>query len=153
MRARTFDEVPRPPPRTRNPNEQDPDPARPAATLALALGTASAQDTVRIGTEGAYAPWNYLDDAGELAGFEIDLGNARCASAPGITCEFVQNEWDSIIPNLQAGNYDVIMAGMSITEERMEHDRVQRADYYPPDPSRYIAAAGHRDRLRRHEAA
>ena len=109
------------------------------ATLALA-GTAHAQDTVRIGTEGAYAPWNYIDDSGELAGFEIDLGGALCERA-GLTCEFVQNEWDSIIPNLQAGNYDVIMAGMSITEERQEQIAFSEA-YYPPDPSRYIAAAG-----------
>ena len=109
------------------------------ATLALA-GTAHAQDTVRIGTEGAYAPWNYIDDSGELAGFEIDLGEALCERA-GLTCEFVQNEWDSIIPNLQAGNYDVIMAGMSITDERQEQIAFSEA-YYPPDPSRYIAAAG-----------
>ena len=107
-----------------------------AATLA---GTAQAAD-VRIGTEGAYAPWNYVDDAGELAGYEIDLGRAVCERA-GVECEFVQNEWDSIIPNLQAGNYDVIMAGMSITDERKESISFT-ADYYPPDPSRYIAAKG-----------
>ena len=109
------------------------------ATLALA-GAAHAQDTVRIGTEGAYAPWNYIDESGELAGFEIDLGNELCARAE-MTCEFVQNEWDSIIPNLQAGNYDMIMAGMSITDERKE--QIAFTDYYyPPDPSRYIAAEG-----------
>ena len=109
-----------------------------AASLAAA-GAASAAD-VRIGTEGAYAPWNYLDESGELAGYEIDLGNAVCERI-GVECEFVQNEWDSIIPNLQAGNYDVIMAGMSITDERMETISFTEA-YYPPDPSRYIAAAG-----------
>jgi len=114
-----------------------------APALAIALGTlagtALAAD-VRIATEGAYAPWNYLDDSGELAGFEIDLGNALCERA-GVECEWVQNEWDSIIPNLQAGNYDVIMAGMSITDERMETIDFS-VDYYPADPSRYIARAG-----------
>ena len=114
-----------------------------ASTLAVALaavtGTALAAD-VRIATEGAYAPWNYLDDAGELAGFEIELGNALCEKA-GVECEWVQNEWDSIIPNLQAGNYDVIMAGMSITDERMEAIDFSD-DYYPADPSRYITTAG-----------
>ena len=114
-----------------------------APTLAIALGTLSgtalAAD-VRIATEGAYAPWNYLDDSGELAGFEIDLGNALCERA-GVECEWVQNEWDSIIPNLQAGNYDVIMAGMSITDERMETIDFS-ADYYPADPSRFISRAG-----------
>tara|TARA_R110000868_G_scaffold15678_13_gene71245 strand:+ start:1776 stop:2528 length:753 start_codon:yes stop_codon:yes gene_type:complete len=111
------------------------------AAALLALGTtAQAQETVRIATEGAYAPWNFLDDSGAPAGFEIDLGNAICEQAE-LSCEFIINDWDSIIPNLLAGNYDVIMAGMSITEERLETiDFTQ--NYFPPDPSLYIAAAG-----------
>ena len=112
-----------------------------AAAAILALGTAAqAQETIRIATEGAYAPWNYVNEAGELAGYEIDLGNAICETA-GLTCEFVSNDWDSIIPNLLAGNYDLIMAGMSITEERLE--TIDFSDnYFPPDPSKYVAAAG-----------
>ncbi len=111
-----------------------------AATAALVLAGPALAADVRIATEGAYAPWNYLDDNGELAGYEIDLGNEVCARA-GVECEWVINEWDSIIPNLQAGNYDVIMAGMSITDERMEMIDFSEA-YFPPDPSRYIALAG-----------
>ena len=110
-----------------------------ASALALAAGAALAQDagTVRIGTEGGYPPYNYVDDAGELAGFEIELGQALCERA-GLTCEFVQNEWDSIIPNLTSGNYDLIMAGMSITDEREEVvDFTQ--NYYPPTASVYVA--------------
>jgi polar amino acid transport system substrate-binding protein len=118
-----------------------------AAALALAAGVATgvatgaatgalAQDTVRISTEGAYPPYNYIDDAGELTGFEVELGNELCTRA-GLTCEFVQNEWDSIIPNLASGNYDAIMAGMSITEEREAVvDFTQ--NYYPPSPSVYV---------------
>lgn len=111
------------------------------AAAIMALGSAAqAQDTVRIATEGAYAPWNFLDDSGKPAGYEIDLANAICAQAK-ITCKIVTNEWDSIIPNLVAGNYDVIMAGMSVTEERSQ--TVQFADEYKPvDPSRYIALPG-----------
>ena len=104
-----------------------------AAALIALTGAASAQ-TVRLGTEGAYAPWNFLDDAGKVAGYEIDLGNELCSRA-GLTCEWVVNEWDSIIPNLQAGNYDAIMAGMSITDERKE--TIDFSDnYFPPDPSK-----------------
>ena len=44
-----------------------------AAALAALSTAANAQETLRIGTEGAYAPWNFVNDAGELAGFEIDL--------------------------------------------------------------------------------
>lgn len=111
-----------------------------AAALAVLSTAANAQETLRIGTEGAYAPWNFVNDAGELAGFEIDLGNAICENT-GMTCEFVQSEWDPIIPNLVAGNYDVIMAGMSITEERMETISFTQ-DYFPPDPSKYIVLTG-----------
>jgi polar amino acid transport system substrate-binding protein len=111
-----------------------------AAAAVLALGSAAqAQETVRIATEGAYAPWNFLNDAGAPAGFEIDLGNAVCAQA-GLTCEWIVNDWDSIIPNLLAGNYDAIMAGMSITEERLQTIDFSQ-NYFPPDPSKFVAAA------------
>jgi polar amino acid transport system substrate-binding protein len=110
------------------------------AALAFAGSAAIAQDVVRIGTEGAYEPYNYIDQAtGELTGFEIELGNELCKRA-GLTCEFVQNAWDSIIPNLQSGNYDLIMAGMSITDERKEViDFTQ--NYVPPSASVYLAAS------------
>jgi polar amino acid transport system substrate-binding protein len=112
-------------------------------SIALASAVISApamSETVRIGTEGAYAPYNYVDDNGKLAGYEIDLGNALCAEA-GLTCEFVANEWDSIIPNLIAGNYDAIMAGMSITDERKQTINFSE-EYYPSEPSRFAAASG-----------
>jgi polar amino acid transport system substrate-binding protein len=105
--------------------------------LALAAGGALAQDTVRMGTEGAYPPYNFVNDAGEVDGFERELGDALCAKV-GVTCEWVTNEWDSIIPNLTSGNYDTIMAGMSITPEREEIvDFTQ--NYYPPTASAFMA--------------
>ncbi|SPJ24787.1 transporter substrate-binding domain-containing protein [Palleronia abyssalis] len=108
------------------------------AALALSTGMALAQqDTVRLGTEGAYPPYNFLNDDGEVAGFERELGDELCARAE-LTCEWVTNEWDSIIPNLQSGNYDVIIAGMSITDERDEViDFTQ--PYTQPDPSSFAA--------------
>ena len=111
-------------------------------TLAASVLVASPalSQNVRIGTEGAYAPYNYVDDNGKLAGYEIDLGNAICEEAK-LTCEFVTNEWDSIIPNLIAGNYDMIMAGMSVTEERKKTIAFSD-EYYPAAPSRFMAAAG-----------
>ena len=107
------------------------------AVLALTAGAAFAMDTVRLGTEGAYAPWNFLDDNGEVAGFERDLGDELCARAE-LTCEWVTNDWDSIIPNLVSGNYDAIIAGMSITAERDEVIDFTMG-YTPPDPSSYMA--------------
>ncbi len=104
-----------------------------AATSAMADGHA----VVRLGTEGAYAPWNFLNDAGEVDGFERELGDELCARAE-LNCEWVTNEWDSIIPNLVSGNYDAIIAGMSITDERDEVIDFTQA-YTPPDPSGYLA--------------
>ena len=75
--------------------------------------------TVRLGTEGAYPPYNFINDTGEVDGFERELGDELCARAE-LTCEWVTNDWDSIIPNLVSGNYDAIIAGMSITDERDE---------------------------------
>ncbi len=114
------------------------------ATTALALSAGFAladghAKTIRMGTEGAYPPYNFINDAGEVDGFERELGDELCARAE-LTCEWVTNEWDSIIPNLVSGNYDVIIAGMSITDERDEViDFTQ--NYTQPDPSAYLAAS------------
>ena len=109
-----------------------------AAALALTAGLASAQ-TVRMGTEGAYPPYNFINDAGEVDGFEREVGDELCKRAE-LTCEWVTNDWDSIIPNLVSGNYDTIMAGMSITDERDEViDFTQ--NYYPPTASAYVATS------------
>ena len=67
-----------------------------AAVLALSTGLAMAQ-TVRMGTEGAYPPYNFINDAGEVDGFEREMGDELCKRA-ALTCEWVTNDWDSIIP-------------------------------------------------------
>ena len=107
------------------------------AALALTAGLAYAGDTVRLGTEGAYAPWNFINDAGEVDGFEREVGDELCKRAK-LTCEWVVNDWDSIIPNLVSGNYDAIIAGMSITDERDEVIDFT-TNYSQPDPSAYLA--------------
>ncbi len=106
------------------------------ALLALTAGASLAQ-TVRMGTEGAYPPHNFINDKGEVDGFERELGDKMCEMA-GLTCEWVTTDWDSIIPNLQSGNYDTIIAGMSITDER---DKVIdfTQNYIPPASSAYLA--------------
>ena len=74
---------------------------------------------IKIGTEGAYPPWNGTNAAGELEGAEIDLAKDLCARM-NAECELVAQDWDGIIPALQNGKYDAIIAGMSITDERMK---------------------------------
>ena len=107
------------------------------AAVAVALfSTAANAQAIRIGTEGAYEPWNYVDANGNLAGLDIDVMNEMCKRA-GLECTFVQTAWDTIIPNLNAGNYDVIAAGMSITDERKEAINFT-ADYSPPEASGFM---------------
>ncbi len=113
------------------------------AALVSVLATSAAfagGHSVRMGTEGAYPPYNFINDAGEVDGFEREVGDRLCELAE-LDCTWVTNDWDSIIPNLVSGNYDTIIAGMSITAERDEViDFTQ--EYMPPDPSAYMAMAG-----------
>ncbi|MDU8910233.1 transporter substrate-binding domain-containing protein [Aestuariicoccus sp. MJ-SS9] len=110
-----------------------------AFAVSASMAMAASHAVIRMGTEGAYPPWNFLNDAGEVDGFERELGDELCARAE-LNCEWVTNDWDSIIPNLVSGNYDVIIAGMSITDERDEVIDFTQA-YTPPDPSAYVGAA------------
>lgn len=110
------------------------------SVLLLAALSCGGMETVRLGTEGAYPPFAYLNDDRNLEGFEIELGEEMCRRVQ-LKCQWVVNDWDSIIPNLQDGKYDAIMAAMSITEERDKLvDFTQ--PYYPPEASRFAALAG-----------
>ena len=80
--------------------------------VVAASGAVAQEKTVKIATEGAYAPWNFTSAGGKLEGFEIDLANDLCARMK-VKCEIVAQDWDGIIPALQAKKYDAIMAGMS----------------------------------------
>ena len=100
----------------------------------LSLTTIANAKSIRIGTEGAYPPWNNLNSAGDLEGAEIDFGNEACTRM-GVECEWVTQDWDGIIPALLNGKYDIIIAGMSITEERKQ--KVNFTDGYMTDPANF----------------
>ncbi|WP_245636763.1 lysine/arginine/ornithine ABC transporter substrate-binding protein [Azospirillum thiophilum] len=90
-----------------------------AMMAVAAAGAAGAKEwkTVRIASEGAYPPWNATDTSGKLIGFEVELANDLCKRMK-VTCEYVAQDWDGIIPALQQGKYDAIMSAMTITDER-----------------------------------
>lgn len=87
----------------------------------LSAGAAVAETKpteITIATEGAYEPWNFTGPDGKLAGFEIDLANDLCARMK-IKCTIVAQDWDGLIPSLNAKKFDAIMASMIVTDKRL----------------------------------
>ncbi|OQY52244.1 MAG: nickel transporter [Desulfobacteraceae bacterium 4572_89] len=109
--------------------------------IALIAGSAFAGDItkVRIGTEGAYPPFNYVDKNGDLQGFDVDIAKAICKAA-GVECEFVMQDWDGLIPGLLAKKFDAIIASMSITQERLK--KVDFTNKYYLTPAKFVCKKG-----------
>ncbi|NKJ08946.1 polar amino acid transport system substrate-binding protein [Rhizobium sp. SG741] len=89
------------------------------ASVLLAAGSAIGQEKLLIGTDATYPPFESLDASGNFEGFDIDIGKAICAEMKA-ECEFVNNEWDGMIPSLVSGKFDMVISSVSITPERLK---------------------------------
>jgi len=87
-----------------------------ACALVIAASTAQAE-TLKIATEGAYPPFNYVDSNNQLHGFDVDIANALCKQMQ-VECQIVAQDWEGIIPALLAKKYDAVVASMIATDER-----------------------------------
>lgn len=114
-----------------------------AAAVMAAVGSTSvtAKDwkVVRFGIEGAYPPFSWTTNEGDLKGFDVDMANALCEEMQA-KCKIVAQDWDGIIPSLLARKYDAIIAAMSITEERKR--KVDFTNKYALIPNKFVAEKG-----------
>ena len=91
-----------------------------AGVMALASFAASAADTLRVGTHPTFAPFEFLDSASrEYVGFDMDMIR-EIGKRMNVEVEFVNTTFDGIFAGLDKGQYDMIIAAVSITPERQE---------------------------------
>lgn len=112
------------------------------AVLLSAAAPALAQTcpkTIKIATEGAYPPWNFVDANGKLAGWDVEIAEALCKTM-GAECTIAAQAWDGIIPALNAGKFDAIVAQMSMTPKRRE--QVDFTIKYKENTTRFVARKG-----------
>lgn len=109
-----------------------------AGLLLATLATAHAE-TLRFGMDGNYPPFAKQGADGSLQGFDVDIAQALCQSMR-VTCQIVPQDWDGLIPGLNANKYDAILSSMSITAERRK--AVDFTGKYYQVPARMIAKVG-----------
>ena len=110
-----------------------------AAAALIFSGQALAADKLKIGTEGAYPPFNLIDASGEVGGFDVEIAQALCVKMQA-ECEVVTSDWDGIIPALNARKFDFLAASMSITDERKQ--AVDFTEAYYTNKLQFIAPKG-----------
>jgi len=108
-----------------------------AAAVTLAFSAGAVAETLKMGIEAAYPPFNNKDASGQVVGFDVDIGNALCAKMK-VECTIVTSDWDGIIPALNAKKFDFLISSMSITDERKQ--AVDFTNPYYSNKLQFVAA-------------
>ncbi len=104
------------------------------------FGVGASAETLRVGTNATYAPWEYMNTAGEFEGFDMDLARALASKAGYNNVEFIDVEFDALIANLGSDRFDIIMASIDITEDRLKN--IDFIGPYADSPKRAAAKIG-----------
>lgn len=113
-----------------------------AAAVTMAFSATAAAETLKMGIEAAYPPFNNKDASGQVVGFDVDIGNALCAKMK-VECTIVTSDWDGIIPALNAKKFDFLISSMSITDERKQ--AVDFSEPYYSNKLQFIAPKANAD--------
>ena len=108
-----------------------------AAAVSMAFSATAMAETLTMGIEAAYPPFNNKDASGNVVGFDKDIGDALCAKMKVEKCEVYVSDWDGIIPALNAKKFDFLISSLSITEERK--GAVDFTDPYYSNKLQFIA--------------
>jgi arginine/ornithine transport system substrate-binding protein len=108
-------------------------------TTSLAHAQAPGWAKIRIGVEANYPPFSQMGTDGKFTGFDIDIANAICVTLKA-ECTLVSQEWDGMMPALNARKFDMIVASMTISEERLKV--ADFSDSYYDIPSTFVAKTG-----------
>ena len=90
---------------------------------------ANGAERLRVATEGAYPPFNFINEQGQLAGFDLDIAYELCRRLER-ECEIIKVPWNDLLPGLAAGRYDVIIASMAKTSEREQQAEFTDSYYH-----------------------
>jgi arginine transport system substrate-binding protein len=104
--------------------------------LLTSLSVKANSDVLRVATEASYPPFETLDNNQQLQGFDIDLVRSLCVDMER-SCVFSNQSFDSLIPSLQFGRFDLVISALDITPERLQ--RVAFSKPYLENSAVFIA--------------
>ncbi len=94
--------------------------------ISMAVTKPPAEQSIQFATEASYPPFEYVDQTGQIKGFDIDIAKALCIQMDA-HCSFTNQPWTSLIPSLQMGKFDALIGAMAITKQRQ-----QQVDFTKP---------------------